>query len=250
MNRTVAIKVLRDAYRTDPKFVRRFVLEARTISSLQHPNIVQVYDFGQTQDNYYIVLEFVEGTDLCRYLCSRRVLDVNQAVIIAHDVAVALGTAHRRGIVHNAVKPQDILLGRDGSIKLTDFGIAMVFNDTNFKDLEPEWRSTTGITLGSIQYPVPEQALGEIATPATDVYALGNIIYEMLTGRPLFDGDSPIEIALKHIHETPIPPSQLNPNIPPALEEVILRCLEKVPERRFRDGSSLARALEMLGEHT
>jgi eukaryotic-like serine/threonine-protein kinase len=248
MNRPVVIKVLRDEYSADPKFVKRFQMQAKVMSSLQHPNIVQAYDYGHTNGIYYIVMEFVEGTDLRRYLRSHRVLDINQAVIIAHDVALALGAAHRRGIVHNAVKPPDILLGNDGSIKLTDFGTAMVFNDTNFKDIDPEWRSITGTTMGSIQYTAPEQALGEIVSPAADVYALGNIMYEMLTGRPLFDGDSPVAIAMKHIHDAPTPPSQLNPIIPPALEEVILLCLEKAPERRFHDGSALARALEMVAE--
>ena len=252
MNRTVAIKVLRDVYRTDPKFVKRFMLEARAISSLQHPNIVQVYDYGQTDDNYYIVLEYIEGTDLRRYLRSRGVLDANRAIIIAHDVALGLGAVHRRGIVHRNIHPGHVLIGREGSIKLTGFGIAMVFNDTNFKDIDPEWRTTTDMTLGAVQYyapeQAPEQAQGEIVTPAVDVYALGNVMYEMLTGRPLFDGDTPVAVAMQHIHDAPIPPSQFNPNIPPALEEIILRCLEKVPEMRFRDGYTLARALEMLGE--
>ncbi|GCF07431.1 protein kinase domain-containing protein [Dictyobacter arantiisoli] len=243
MDRTVAIKVLREVYSTDPKFVTRFQREAKAASALQHPNIVQVYDYGQSDGNYFIVMELIEGTDLRRYLRSRGVLAIDRAVIIAHDVALGLGAAHRRSIVHRDVKPQNILVGRDGSIKLVDFGIASVYKDINAERL-----TTTGMTLGTVQYYAPEQAQGEIVNPAADVYALGIVMYEMLTGRPPFDGDTPVAVAMQHIQDAPIPPSQLNPNIPPALEEIILRCLEKIPEMRFRDGSTLARALELLGE--
>ncbi|GAC1378167.1 MAG: hypothetical protein NVSMB33_01660 [Ktedonobacteraceae bacterium] len=243
MDRVVAIKVLREVYSTDPKFVTRFQQEAKAASSLQHPNIVQVYDYGQTDGNYFIVMELVEGTDLRRYLRSRGILAIDRAIIIAHDVALGLGAAHRRGIVHRDVKPQNVLVGRDGSIKLTDFGIASVYKDINAERL-----TTTGMTLGTVQYYAPEQAQGEIVNPAADVYALGIVMYEMLTGRPPFDGETPVAVAMQHIQDLPVPPSQLNPNIPPDLEEIILRCLEKVPEMRYRDGSSLARALELLGE--
>jgi serine/threonine protein kinase len=228
LNREVTIKVLRDIYSTDPKFVTRFQRGAKTASTLQHPNIVQVYDYGQTDGNYFIVMELIEGTDLRHYLRSRAVLNNERAIIIAHDVALGLGAAHRRGIVHRDVKPQNVLVGRDGSIKLTDFGM----------------------TLGTVQYYAPEQAQGEIVSPAADVYALGIVMYEMLTGRPPFDGDTPVAVALQHIQDAPVPPSQYNPAIPPALEEIVLRCLEKVPEMRFRDGSQLARALESCQEST
>lgn len=243
MERTVAIKVLREVYSTDPKFVTRFQREAKAASALQHPNIVQVYDYGQTDGNYFIVMELVEGTDLRRYLRSRGVLDVDRAIIIAHDVALGLGAAHRRSIVHRDVKPQNILVGKGGSIKLTDFGIASVYKDINAERL-----TTTGMTLGTVQYYAPEQAQGEIVSPAADVYALGIVMYEMLTGRTPFDGDTPVAVAMQHIQDPPVPPSELNPGIPPALEDIILRCLEKIPEMRFRDGSQLARALESLAE--
>ena len=242
MDRVVAIKVLREVSSTDPKFVTCFQREAKAASALQHPNIVQIYDYGQSDGKYYIVTELVEGTDLRRYLRSRGVLDVDRAVIIAHDVALGLGAAHRRGIVHRDVKPQNVLVGRVGSIKLTDFGIANVYKDFNAERL-----TITGMTLGTVQYYAPEQAQGEVVSPAADVYALGIVMYEMLTGRPPFDGDTPVAVAMQHIQEAPVPPSQYNSSIPPALEEIILRCLEKVPEMRFRDGSQLARALETLG---
>jgi eukaryotic-like serine/threonine-protein kinase len=243
MERVVAVKVLSDVYSTDPKFVTRFQREAKVMTLLHHPNIVQGYDYGQTDGKYYIVMELVEGTELRRYLRSRGVLDVDRAVIIAHDAALGLGAAHRRGIVHRDVKPQNVLVGRDGSIKLTDFGIASVYKDVNAERL-----TTPEMTMGTLQYYAPEQAQGEILTPAADVYALGIVMYEMVTGHPPFDGDSPVAVAMQHIQDVPIPPSHLNPNLSPALEEIILRCLEKVPEMRFRDGSSLARALETLGE--
>lgn len=243
MDRPVAIKVLREVYSTDPKFVTRFQREAKAASALQHPNIVQVYDYGQSDGNYFIVMELIDGTDLRRYLRSRGILPVERAIIIAHDVALGLGAAHRRGIVHRDVKPQNVLVGRNGSIKLTDFGIASVY-----KDINDERLTTTGMTLGTVQYYAPEQAQGEIVSPAADVYALGIVMYEMLTGRTPFDGDTPVAVAMQHIQDLPTPPSHLNAAIPPALESVILRCLEKVPEMRYRDGSVLARALEELGE--
>jgi serine/threonine protein kinase len=226
MERVVAVKVLRDVYSTDPKFVTRFQREAKVISLLQHPNIIQGYDYGQINGTYFIVMELVEGSDLRRYLRTRGILDADRAIIIAHDVALGLGEGHRRGVIHRDMKPQDILIGRDGSIKIIDYGI--------------------GMTLNGRLYSSPECLQGEIVTPASNVYSIGIIMYQMVTGQTPFDGDTPVEIAMRHITEVPEPPSQLNPNIPTALEEIILRCLEKVPDMRFRDGTQLAQALETL----
>ncbi len=232
-DRIVAIKVLRGTPSLDEQatrnFVRRFQREAKAISYLQHPNIVQVYDYGQTDGNYYIVMELVNGTDLRRYLRSHGFLNVDRSVMIAHDVALGLGYAHQRGVVHCDVKPQNILVGRDGSIKLTDFVIVMHLTN-----------------MGTVEYFPPEQAQGEALDFAADMYALGIVMYEMLTGSAPFDGDNPVAVAMQHIQDLPTPPRQNNPNIPPSLEAIILRCLEKVPEMRFRDGSQLARALETL----
>jgi eukaryotic-like serine/threonine-protein kinase len=246
MDRVVAIKVLREVYSTDPKFVRRLQIEAKAMSSLQHPNIVQVYDYGHTNGNYFIVMELVEGTNLRRYLRSRGILDTDRVITIAHDVALGLGAAHRRSIVHRDLKPHDILIGHADLNKIIDFSIA------SLKGMEAEDLSTTGMSLNGILYRYgmlyrsPEQLQGEIVTPAADVYSLGIAMYEMVADHPPFYGDTPVAIAIKHIQDTPKPPSQFNPNIPAALEEIILRCLEKAPDMRFRDGNQLARALEAL----
>jgi eukaryotic-like serine/threonine-protein kinase len=239
MGRTVAIKILREVYSSDPKFVTRFQREARAASLLQHPNIVQVFDYGQSGESYYIVMEFVEGIDLRHYLKRHGRLNNDRAVVIAHDVALGLGAAHKRGIVHRDVKPQNIMLNDDELVKLTDFGIASVY-----KDVGAERLTTTGMTLGTVQYYAPEQAQGEVVTPAADIYALGIVMYEMLTGRTPFDGDTPVAVAMRHIQDLPDPPSQYNPAIAPSLERIILRCLEKDPRDRYRDGDALAYALE------
>lgn len=239
MDRPVAVKVLREVYSSDPKFVTRFQREARAASALQHPNIVQVFDYGQSGDSYYIVMEFIDGMDLRRYLKRRGVLSVERGTQIARDVALGLGAAHRRGIVHRDVKPQNIMLNDDGLVKLTDFGIASMY-----KDADAERLTTTGMTLGTVQYYAPEQAQGEIVRPSADIYALGIVMYEMLTGQTPFDGDTPVAVAMKHIQEIPEPPSAINPRIPPSLERIILRCLEKDPQARFRDGDTLAAALD------
>jgi eukaryotic-like serine/threonine-protein kinase len=242
MGRTVAAKILREVYSSDPKFVTRFQREARAASALQHPNIVQVFDYGQSGESYYIVMEFVEGADLRRYLKKHGVLDNERAIEIAHDVALGLGAAHKRGIVHRDVKPQNIMLNDSGLVKLTDFGIASMY-----KDAEAERLTTTGMTLGTVQYYAPEQAQGEIVSPAADIYALGIVMYEMLAGRTPFDGDTPVAVAMRHIQDVPEPPSTYNPRIAPGLERIVLRCLEKDPRDRYRDGDALAYALENLG---
>jgi len=240
-DQVVVIKVLRETYSVDPKLVRRFQNEAEIIASLHHPNIVQVYDYGKIDNTYFIIMELIDGTDLRRYLRSRGILDIDSTIKIAHDATLGLGAAHHRGIVHRNVKPQNILLGRDGSIKLTN----CYFNSV-YKDINADWLTTTGMILGTVQYEAPEQAQGKIVSPTADVYSLGIVMYEMVTGHTPFDGDSPVVIAMQHIQDVPTPPSQFNPNIPTALEEIIMRCLEKSPDMRYSDGSELALALEAL----
>lgn len=224
LQRTVAIKVLRETYSIDPQSIEWFKQEAQTVSGLQHPNIVQIYDYGQINGKHCIVMEWLDGSSLRKYLHSRGVLHADRAIIIAHDIALGLGAAHRCGIVHHRVNPAKILIGRDGSVKLTGFGMPLV----------------------DVSYYSPEQAESGTGNATTDVYSLGLVMYTMLTGHIPFDADTPVAIAMQHIQDLPTPPRQLNPNIPSSLEAIIMRCLEKKPEMRFQDGAHLARALENL----
>ena len=220
-----------------------FQREAKAAHSSQHPNIVQVYNYGQSEGNYFIVMELVEGTDLRRYLRSRGMLVLTVELSITHDIALGLGAAHRRQIVHRNVTPPNILVGRDGSIKLTGFGIASVYKDINAEHL-----TTTGMPLGTVQYYAPEQAQGEIVNPAADIYALGIVMYEMLTGHTPFEGETPVAVAMQHIQDVPMSPSIAQPEYSSCIGKDHLRCLKKPPEMRYRDGTLLARALELLGE--
>ncbi|HEY7357462.1 MAG TPA: protein kinase, partial [Ktedonobacterales bacterium] len=239
IDRLVAVKVLREDYTTERKNITRFQMEARAASALTHPNIVQVYDYEQSADSYFIVMEFIQGVDLGRHLKTHHILDVDQAVGIAHDVALGLGAAHRRQIVHRDVKPQNIMVNGKGLVKLTDFGIVSMY-----KSLDAERLTTTGMAVGPVHYFAPEQAQGKIVSPAADVYALGIVLYEMLTGKRPFDGGTPVSVALRHIEELPEPPRKHNPRIPPGLEALILRCLEKDPRDRYANGDELAKALD------
>jgi serine/threonine protein kinase len=238
MDRFVAVKILHETSNTDLNFQSI----AKAATALQHTNIVPIYDYGQSNDQYFIVMEFVNSFNLRHYLRSHEVLDRDQAVSIAHTIALGLGAAHQQSIIHEDVKPQNILIGHDGSIKLTDFGIANMYKEMSVKRL-------TNPNLNRIPYCAPEQLQGKNGTPASDVYALGIVMYEMLTGHAPFDGDTSVAVAMQHIQDLPAPPSQINPHISPALEEIILRCLEKVPEMRFSDGAQLAHALETWDEN-
>jgi serine/threonine protein kinase len=210
---------------------------------LEHPNIVQIYDYGQEESDHFIVAELVEGTTLRRYLHAKGILDVDRTVIIAHDVALGLAAAHRKGIIHRDVKPANILVGRGGTIKLSDFGIA-----TFYKDVDATQLTKIGAIIGTTLYMAPEQARKKTISPATDIYSLGAVMYEMITGHPPFTGSSALALMLQHIEEPPIPPCQLIPSIPHEVEEIIMRCLVKEPEKRFKNGGALANALERLGD--
>ena len=235
----VAVKVLRDIYSRDSKLVTQFQRVARVMMTLHHPNIVEAYDYSEASGTYFIVMELIEGTDLRRYLRARGTLDTERAIIIVHDVALGLGAMHQQSIVHRAIKLQNILLSRTGSIKLTGLSLAAI-------NLDDKQDDEVGLSSSAIPYCAPEQLQGQRARPAADVYSLGTILYEMLTGRAPFDGDTPVVVAMQHIHDAPVPPSQYNTAIPPVVEEIILRCMEKAPERRYADGAKLARALESL----
>ncbi len=232
----VAVKVLHEHYAHDREFVERFQREARAASQLRHPNIVPVLESGSDRGIHYIVMEFVEGTDLKTLL--RRVgrLKPEEAVRIAVEVCKALAYAHARGIIHRDIKPQNILVTSDGAVKVTDFGIARAATSATITE--------TGTVLGSVHYLAPEQALANPVGPATDLYALGVVLYELLTGRLPFDGDSPIAIALRHVHDPPPPPRIFDPNIPPRLEGIVLRALAKSPLHRYRSAEEMRLDLE------
>ncbi|WP_314113109.1 Stk1 family PASTA domain-containing Ser/Thr kinase [uncultured Granulicatella sp.] len=226
LDRLVAIKVLRLDFRQNDDAMRRFRREALSATQLTHPNIVGVYDVGQSQEMNYIVMEYVEGTDLKDYIRQRGALHPIEAVRIMMQIVSAIAAAHQNRIIHRDIKPQNILIDREGNVKITDFGIAVALSDTSL--------TQTNTLLGSVHYLSPEQARGGMATIQTDVYALGIVLYELLTGRVPFDGESAVSIALKHFQE-PLPPV-MNPSvmIPQSLENIVLKATAKDPMNRYR----------------
>src|ERR671928_993880 len=224
LNRQVAVKVLHSHYAGDTGFLQRFHHEAQAAANLRHPNVVDVYDVGQDGDIHYIVMEYVEGSDLKALIRQHGALPIERAVQIAEDVARALEAAHRIGLVHRDVKPQNIIVGSGGQVKITDFGIAK----SNLSTAMTE----TGVTFGTADYISPEQARGQPATPQSDIYSLGVTLYEMLTGRLPFSGDSSIAVAMQHVSADPPPPRMYNPRIPPQLESLVLRVLSKDADGR------------------
>ena len=226
LDRLVAIKVLRLDFRQNDDAMRRFRREALSATQLTHPNIVGVYDVGQSQEMNYIVMEYVEGTDLKDYIRQRGALHPIEAVRIMMQIVSAIAAAHQNRIIHRDIKPQNILIDREGNVKITDFGIAVALSDTSL--------TQTNTLLGSVHYLSPEQARGGMATIQTDIYALGIVLYELLTGRVPFDGESAVSIALKHFQE-PLPPV-MNPSvmIPQSLENIVLKATAKDPMNRYR----------------
>jgi serine/threonine-protein kinase len=237
LDREVAVKLLREQFGSDAGFAARFRQEARAAGSLSHPNIVPVYDYGtDTDGSQFIVMQLVEGDNLATLLRERSVLETDDAVRIALGVASALEAAHRRGLVHRDVKPGNILITDDGDVKVTDFGIARAVAEASM--------TVTGTTLGSVHYFSPEQARGDEVTGASDVYALGIVLYEMLTGRRPFEGDSAAGVALKRLNEDPPPPSTYRP-VPSGLSAIVMRALQREPRDRFPDAGSFAEALRV-----
>ena len=226
LDRLVAIKVLRLDFRQNDDAMRRFRREALSATQLTHPNIVGVYDVGQSQEMNYIVMEYVEGTDLKDYVRQRGALHPIEAVRIMMQIVSAIAAAHQNRIIHRDIKPQNILIDREGNVKITDFGIAVALTDTSL--------TQTNTLLGSVHYLSPEQARGGMATIQTDIYALGIVLYELLTGRVPFDGESPVSIALKHFQD-PLP-SVVNPKamVPQSLENIVLKATAKDPMNRYR----------------
>ena len=238
LDREVAVKLLRPQFGADPGFTARFKQEARSAGQLSHPNIVSVYDYGTDPVDaaQFIVMQLVDGEDLAAILRDRGRLSTNDAVRVAAEVASALEAAHRRGIVHRDVKPGNILItDGDKTVKVTDFGIARAVSEASM--------TVTGTTLGSVHYFSPEQARGDNVTGASDVYSLGIVLYEMLTGRRPFEGDSAAGVALRRLNEDPMPPSAIGVALPPGLEAILMRSLAREREDRYPDAGAFGEAL-------
>ena len=234
LGRTVAIKTMLPQYANDPSFAARFKQEAQAAAALQSPYIVQVYDWGKDGDTYYIVMEYLRGTDLKSGIRKHGALDCKKVAQIGSQIAQALSVAHKHDIIHRDIKPQNIMVQPDGNIKVMDFGIARAKNSH---------LTTDNSVLGTAHYVSPEQTQGKELGPTTDIYSLGVVMYEAATGEVPFKGDDAITVALKQVNEQPKPPSQLNPSVDPSLEAIILKCMQKDPAARFQSANELYRVL-------
>ncbi len=229
LNRFVAIKVLKQELSEDRNFVARFRAEAQSAAGMTHPNIVNVYDVGDENGIYYIVMELVEGITLKQYIDKKGALEYREAISIAIQVAQGIEAAHKHHIVHKDIKPQNIIISKEGKVKVTDFGIA---------------KATTSNTIdssamGSVHYISPEQARGGFSDTKSDIYSFGIMLYEMCTGQVPFDGETTVSVALKHVQEEMVPPSKINPSVPVSLERIIMRCTQKKTEMRYDDATQL-----------
>jgi len=232
LDRPVALKILFPELSVDRSFVERFRREAQAAANLSHPNIVPVFDWGEDGGTYFIVMEYVDGRPLSAILRTAGALHPERAAEIAADVAGALSYAHRHGVIHRDVKPGNVLITDEGTVKVTDFGIARAVNTE-------ESLTQTGAVMGTATYFSPEQAEGLGVDARSDIYSLGVVLYEMVTGRPPFLGETPVAVASKHVREHPPLPRQINPAIPPDLEAVIMKCMAKSPEHRYASGEEL-----------
>lgn len=234
LDRLVAVKVLKPEFREDTNFVAKFGKEAQAAAGLSHPNVVNVFDVGEDRGLYYIVMELVEGITLKAYITRKGKLSVKEATSIAIQVSLGLEAAHNRGIVHRDVKPQNIIISTDGKVKLSDFGIAKATNSNTI----------TANVMGSVHYSSPEQVRGGASDARSDIYSLGITMYEMVTGRVPYDGDTTVAVAIKHLQEEMVPPSRYTPDIPYSMEQIILKCTQKNPDRRYQNMAQLIEDLK------
>src|SRR5439155_2573224 len=235
LGRRVALKVLYERFAEDEEFVERFRREASSAAGLQHQHVVSVYDRGEYDGTYWIAMEYLEGRSLKRLIQDEGPLAPERAIELAIQILRAARFAHRRGIIHRDLKPHNVIVDADGRAKVTDFGIARA----GASDM-----TQTGSIMGTAQYLSPEQAQGHAVSAQSDIYSIGIILYEMLTGRVPFEGESAVTIALKQVSEQPVPPSQLNPAVTPGLEAAVMRALAKDPAQRFPDADAFIAALQ------
>ena len=232
LNRFVAVKILRDEFTTDSEFIKRFSIEAQAAASISHPNIVSVYDVGNEDNLYYIVMELIKGKTLKEIIVEEgNPLPWKWSTNIAIQIASALETAHRNNIVHRDIKPHNIIITEDGVAKVTDFGIAKAVSNSTI--------TAFGSTIGSVHYFSPEHARGGFTDAKSDLYSLGVVMYEMLTGKVPFDADTPVSVALKHMQEEPVPPKKINPEIPLALNDIILKAMRKDTTLRYQNATEM-----------
>jgi serine/threonine-protein kinase len=239
LGRRVAIKILNDRHAADDSFIERFRREAKNAAGLSHPNIVSIYDRGEAEGTYYIAMEFLDGRSLKELIVGRGPAPVKVAIDYARQVLAAVGFAHRHGIVHRDIKPHNVLVGPEGRLKVTDFGIARS---------GASQMTEVGSIIGTAQYLSPEQARGARVDQTSDLYSVGVVLYEMLTGQVPFTGDTPLEIAMKHLSEVPTPPSELRPEVPHDLDSVVLRALAKDPAERYQTADEMDRDLARVAE--
>src|SRR5207248_1908946 len=241
LGRRVAIKILDDRHAADDSFIERFRREAKNAAGLSHPNIVSIYDRGEAEGTYSIAMEYLSGRSLKELIVSRGPTPIRIAIDYTRQMLAALGFAHRHGIVHRDIKPHNVVVDSDGRLKVTDFGIARS---------GASQMTEVGSIIGTAQYLSPEQARGSPVDQTSDLYSVGVVLYEMLTGQVPFTGDTPLEIAMKHLSEVPKPPSELRPDIPHDLDLIVLRALAKNPDERYQTAdefdADLARVAEGL----
>ncbi len=241
LDRIVAVKILKEEFADNASFVEKFRTEAMSAARITHPNIVNVYDVGQDHGVYYIVMEYVEGQTLKQYIASQGIVPLSTAINITVMICDGVQYAHENQVIHRDLKPQNILITNQGQVKVADFGIARA-NTTATITFNKEQ------VIGSVHYISPEQARGAGVTYATDIYSIGCILYEMCTGQLPFDAESPVTVALKHLHDEPIPPADINPEISPELEDIILHAMMKLPDRRFASADEMSKELLMVGK--
>lgn len=229
LNRYVAVKVLKPEFSADESFVKKFRVEAQSAAGLSHPNIVNVYDVGEEQGIHFIVMELVQGITLKHYIERKGKLDIREVLNISVQIASGMGAAHANRIIHRDIKPQNVIMSRDGKVKVTDFGIAKAADST----------TVTTNAAGSVHYISPEQARGGYSDEKSDIYSLGITMYEMVTGRVPYDGENNVSVALQHIQGNMVPPRQLNPDIPRSVERIILKCTMKKPDLRYNSAKEL-----------